>query len=82
MSAVVAGSYPQHRETCSERLFEGGGVERNGSTVLMLGAPPFCACVCTSCSGAGKCVEKHNRQQPWNWKVLSCFSPHSATESN
>lgn len=33
-------------------LFAGG--ERDGSTVLIAGAPPFCACVCISCSGAGK----------------------------
>lgn len=41
--------------------------------MLMLGAPPFCAYVCTSCSGAGKRVEKHNSSSPGTGKSCHAF---------
>lgn len=51
-----------------------GGGGRGSSTVQMVTAPPPPPpCVSVPAPGAQQ-LEKHNGQQPQNWKILSCFS--------
>lgn len=73
LPAVVAGSSAQPGQTCSQRLLQ---EEEEGAAARCrwsLPPPPPPPCVSVPAPGAQQ-LEKHNGQQPRNWKILSCFS--------